>query len=136
MRRLNENNTRRFRTYLFGGLAAIITIIVIFGRRIRKVVTDQTADFASETLGNESLKIQTQELAFAVVQTILNDKEITAHAASFLKEASTAQETQLALLELVLHVLQHPQTLVEVKSLAIKLIFQLAGDKVLLHRVT
>lgn len=40
---------------------------------------------------NESLKIQTQELATAVVHTVLNDKDITAQAITFLRDATTAQ---------------------------------------------
>lgn len=85
---------------------------------------------------NESLKIQTQELATAVVQTILNDKEITAHAATFLKEASTTAETQAALLELTMHVLQHPKTLDEAALLAKKLLNSLSQDKEVLLKLS
>ena len=66
----------------------------------------------------------------AVVQTVLNDKEVTAHAASFLREASVVPETQQALLELTLHVLQHPDTLNEVAVLVKKLLDVLGNDPV------
>lgn len=95
-------------------------------------MTDKTAGLAKETLENESLKIQTQELATAVVQTILNDKEITAYAAMFLKEASTTAETQQALLDLTMHVLQHPQTLDEANKLVKKIVVSMGSDKVCL----
>ena len=41
------------------------------------------------------MKIQTQELATAVVHTVLNDKEITAQAITFLRDATTAQVNYL-----------------------------------------
>lgn len=135
MDRIHESNRRRFRFYFFGSIAFIIAITFVFGDRIRTALTQQTADIAKETLENESLQIRTQELAMAVVQTVLNDKEITAHAATFLKEASTAPETQQALLELTMHVLQHPKTLTEVYSLFKQLLQQLSEDKVCI-RVT
>ena len=93
------------------------------------MLSDQTADLAKETLENESLKVQTQELAMAVVNTVLNDKEVTAHAASFLREASVVPETQQALLQLTLYVLQHPDSLKHFTALTKKLISVLAEDK-------
>jgi hypothetical protein len=89
MKRINESNQRRFRVILLSSIAFIVWIGVMFGDRIRKNISDQTAGIAKETLENESLKVQTQELAMAVVQTVLNDKEVTAHAATFLKEGTT-----------------------------------------------
>lgn len=130
MATIRESSQRRFRIYFFGSISAIVAILVIFGQPIKDAVTQQTADIAQETLQNESLKIQTQELAMAVIQTVLNDKEITAHAANFLKEASTSPETQKALLSLTLHVLQHPQTMDELLALSKRLIHNLTHDKV------
>lgn len=130
MRSINENNQRRFRIYFFGSIGLLIITSVVFGDKIRKAVSNQTAGIAEETLKNESLKIQTQELAMAVVQTVLNDKDITARAANFLREASNTPETQEALLSLTLHTLQHPQSLAELEILTKKLINSLANDKV------
>eukprot|EP01035_Chromulina_nebulosa_P018409 gene18409-24112_t len=65
----------------------------------------------------------------AVVQTILNDKEITSNAAGFLREASSVQQTQQALLQLTIHVLQHPDSLNEVTILAKKLIDNISHDE-------
>jgi len=72
----------------------------------------------------------------AVVQTILNDKEITAHAAAFLKEASTAPETQQALLKLTLHILQHHDTLKELTVLCKSLIKNLTNDKDIIKQLS
>ena len=51
---------------------------------------------------------QTQELATAVVQTILTDKEIAYQTVAFLRDATTVPEVQEALLKLTIHILQHP----------------------------
>lgn len=128
MAKLKESNTRRFRLTLLGIFATIVGLYVFFGKQIKKKITDGTADIAKETLENESLKVQTQELAMAVVQAILNDKEITTHAAAFLREASTFPETQQALLQLTLHVLQHPDTINEVAVLLKHIVNDLSKD--------
>src|SRR3546814_14771488 len=77
---------------------------------------------------NESLQIQTQELAGAVVQTVLNDPEVLAKAAAFLRDASQTTETQAALVQLTLHVLNHPDTLQEIVKLTQELAKILATD--------
>ena len=60
MKSINESNQRRFRFLLIGTLLTIIWISTVFGTRIRKMLTEETAGLAKETLENESLKIQTQ----------------------------------------------------------------------------
>jgi len=130
MDRVHAKSQRNFRLYLLSTVLLIAWIVAVFGTQMRKYFTEQTAGLAKETLENESLKIQTQELATAVVQTILEDKDITNHAATFLKEASTAPETQQALLKLTMHILQHQETLDELTKLSQKLIKNLANDKV------
>jgi hypothetical protein len=60
MKSINESNQRRFRFLLIGTLLTIIWISTVFGARIRKMLTEETAGLAKETLENESLKIQTQ----------------------------------------------------------------------------
>lgn len=128
MKKLNESNQRRFRFYFFGSFAGLVVLLYVFGDELRKMLSAQTADLAKETLENQELRVQTQQLAMAVVQTILNDPEVTAMAASFLREASTAPETQVALLDLVVHVLQHPQSLDELTTIARQLVARLSAD--------
>jgi len=131
MARIRESNQRRFRVILLSVTLVIFWVLAFFGRHLRKLLSEQTAGIARETLENESLKIQTQELATAVVQTILNDKDVTAHAATFLRDASGAQETQEALLKLTLHVLQHPRSIDELSVLVKKVLDFLSTDQVL-----
>ena len=74
---LRESNQRRFRVFFMSILLGLLWIGSVFGKEIRKMLTDHTAGLAKETLENETIKIQTQELATAVLQTVLNDKDIT-----------------------------------------------------------
>ncbi len=136
MHRLHESNKNRFRSYLIGTILLLLWIISVFGDRIRKKMSQKTADFAKETLENESLKTQTQMLATAVVQTVLNDKEITTQAATFLQEASNAPETQAAFYQLTMHVLQHPETLAELTVLSKKLVNNLSEDPEVTSKLT
>lgn len=130
MKAINTSNQQRFRVYLIGTVLLILWILAVFGSRIRKSFTKETADIARETLENEALKMQTQEFALVVVQTILNDKEITAQAAAFLREASMAPDTQKALLLLIMHILQHEDSLKELTVLVKKLVGNISNDKV------
>ena len=95
MRRIKESNQRRFRFFFFSTVFGLSWVIFLFGAELKKILSDKTADLAKETLENESLKIQTQELATAVIQTILNDKDVTSQAVKFLLEAAGAREVAL-----------------------------------------
>ena len=130
MSRIKESNQKRFRILFFGGLGALGFVLFVFGKDIREWLSGQTAGIAKETLENEQLKIQTQELATAVIQTILNDKEVLNQAAKFLHEAANAQETQDALLSLTQHVLRHPDTVKETTRLIKFVIEELYEDEV------
>ena len=129
MSRIHESNRRRFRLALISTILFIIWVVAVFGKMIRKTLTNQTAGLAKETLENADLKVRTEELAMAVVHTVLNDPKVTANAATFLREASMVPETQQALLKLTLHVLQHEETLGEVANLLRRLVAQLGKDK-------
>lgn len=62
------------------------------------------------------------------MQTVLNDPDVLAKAAAFLRDASQTAETQAALLQLTVHVLNHPDTLKEVVKLTQELAKILAKD--------
>ena len=129
MSRIHESNRRRFRLALISTVVFIIWVVAVFGKMIRKALSERTAGLAKETLENESFKVQTEELAVAVVHTVLNDPQVTANAATFLREAAMQPETQQALLRLTVHVLQHEESLAEVAGLLKRLVAQMAKDK-------
>lgn len=136
MIKINQKNKSRFRLYVISALMSIIWVTVVFGENIRNTITEKTADIAKGTLENRELKIQTQELAILVIQAILNDKDIAGHAASFLREVSSSEETQRALVQLTIHVLQHEESLKQVTILAKKLIDNLSKDPETIQQVS
>lgn len=129
MARIHESSSRRFRLALISTIVFIVWVVAVFGKMIRKALSDQTAGLAKETLENADLKVQTEELAMAVVRTVLNDTQVTANAAAFLREAAMMPETQQALLKLTIHVLQHKESLQEASGLVKRLLAQLSKDK-------
>ena len=108
----------------------------MFGSEIRRYFASQTAEVARETLKVEALQVQTQELATALVQTLLNDQEVVRAGALFLREASANPETQAAVMSLALYVLQHPDTRAECLVLAKKLVKAVLDDPESVEQVT
>ena len=66
---------------------------------------------------------------------MLNDPEVLAKAAAFLRDASQTAETQAALLQLTVHVLNHPDTLQEVVKLTQEMAKILAKDPETIQQV-
>jgi cell division protein FtsB len=130
MERIHSSNKRRFRGILLSTLIVITWFFATFGSKIKQTLTRQTADIAKETLENKSLQIQTQELARAVVQTILNDKEVTLRAAVFVREALSTPETKDALLNLLYDLVQHPKTQDALAQVTKSVIAEVINDKV------
>lgn len=94
MARMRTHNKGRFRTIALCTVLGTIWVFNTFGSEIRKFVGGQTAEVARETLRHESLQIQTQELATAVVNTLLNDPEVLSGTSLFLQMAAVNPETQ------------------------------------------
>lgn len=130
MHRIHTSNKNRFRVILLTTVVGIIWVVAVFGEKLRKMLTTQTADLAKETLENKSLQIQTQELATAVVQTVLNDKEVTLRAAAFLRDAINIPDTKEALMSLLSHVLQHQDTKQALTDLTKAIIADVTSDQV------
>lgn len=128
LRKVKEANTQRFQLVFTVTVTLAIWISAVWGERIKKYFVGETTAIAKQTLGNEAIKMQTQELAMAVVQTVLNDKDITSQAAAFAREVAAVPETRDALLQLTNYVLQHPDSLKEVTKLFKKMIEDLSSD--------
>ena len=128
MNRIQESNKEKFRMKMGITIAVIAIFVALFGDNIKSKLKSTTTDLALETLEDKAIKIQTEELARAVVQTVLNDRDVTAQAASFLREASRAPETQEALLKLTLHVIKHPDSLKELSLLTKNVLAALSND--------
>ncbi|CAK4118130.1 unnamed protein product [Aphanomyces euteiches] len=111
------------------GILAIGAVgVVAFGPEMRSKMTKTTAEVATETLQNESLQIQTQELASQIVQTVLNDPKVLDQASVFLKKLFAMEMTHVALVHLTSNVLNDPQTSAHVTKLAKQILFNLFQD--------
>ncbi|KAF0699753.1 Aste57867_9680 [Aphanomyces stellatus] len=108
--------------------------MIAFGPEMRSKMTKTTAEVATETLQNESLQIQTQELASQIVQTVLNDPKVLDQACHFLKKLFAMEMTHVALVQLTSGVLNDPQTLAHVTKLAKQLLFNLFQDPTTLRQ--
>ena len=129
MRRMNESNRVRFRLGVVATIGSVLWLLLFYGNEIKTAIASLIGGLATETMEDESLKVQTQELASAVVQTILKDSEVTMRAAAFLKDAADAPETQQALLKLTWHILQHEETLGQATALGKDLVKNLVKDQ-------
>ncbi len=132
MARIHASNKKRFRIIFATSVASLGIFILFFGSNIASTVRGLTKGLLHDTLEDKTIKIQTQELAVAVVQTVLTDKDVANQAVAFLREASQTKETQDALLKLALHIIQHPDSMVELTKLTKKVIEILADDKVII----
>ncbi|CAN0230013.1 unnamed protein product, partial [Discosporangium mesarthrocarpum] len=136
MSKMHTHDKRQFRAGALITALFTVWVLSVFGTEIRKYFANQTAEVARETLKHESLQVQTQELATALMQALLNDQEVIGAGALFLREASSNPETQAALVSLAVHVLQHPDTLGEVNILAKKLVKAILADPETLEQVS
>ena len=85
--RFTSERSDRFRLYVSATLVGTIVIAVLFGPEMKTIFGQKAVEVAQETLENEKLKQHTSDLAMAVVQTLLNDKDVASNASNFLREA-------------------------------------------------
>ncbi|OQR90104.1 hypothetical protein ACHHYP_05807 [Achlya hypogyna] len=112
--------------YVTVGLGGLF--LIAFAPELKYSMSKTTAEVASETLQNENLQIQTQELASQIVQTVLNDPKVLNQASQFIKNLSETETTQKALVALTSNVLNNPQTMAQVTKLAKQLLLNLMQD--------
>mmetsp|Transcript_14808 Transcript_14808/g.21014 ORF Transcript_14808/g.21014 Transcript_14808/m.21014 type:complete len:154 (-) Transcript_14808:250-711(-) len=95
MAKMKSHNKLRFRTVALGSVLLILWSTNTFGKEIKRFVGGQTAEVARETLRHESIQIQTQELAMAVVNTLLTDSQVLHGTSRFLQIAANDPATKL-----------------------------------------
>ena len=126
-----EDMRRRQRRVLFFSLIAYgYFVYQFYGTKFKEYLTDEAVSVIKIILEKESLKDQVQSLSVGVIHALLQDQEVAATAATFLRDAAAVPETQYALVGLTIHVLQHPDTIMEFTLLIKKLIDVLVKDKV------
>jgi hypothetical protein len=126
-----EDKRRRQRRLLF--FSAILYFYFLFkmyGQKAKDYITDEFVEVVKIILEKESLKETITSLAVGIIHALLQDAEVAATAAAFLRDAAAVPETQNALVGLTIHVLQHPDTIREFSLLIKNLIDVLVNDKV------
>eukprot|EP00968_Pinguiococcus_pyrenoidosus_P019832 scaffold2224_cov261-Pinguiococcus_pyrenoidosus.AAC.5 len=122
MRTTRASNVEQIRLALTAAALVTVWVFSVFGRHIRRFFSKQTAEVARETLENEELQARTQELAAAVVRTILNDEDILVKITAFIR-VGRVRYASIRVLELGSSWRpSHDDTLAEVKVLGLKLV--------------
>ncbi|KAK1942959.1 hypothetical protein P3T76_005596 [Phytophthora citrophthora] len=91
--------------------------LVAFGPELKLGMSKHTAEVASRSLQDETLRGNTRELASQIVQTVLNDPKVLDQASRFLQRLVVMESTREALRALVIHTLNDPLTRTQVAEL-------------------
>ncbi|KAE8983913.1 hypothetical protein PF005_g22245 [Phytophthora fragariae] len=91
--------------------------LVAFGPELKIGMSRHTAELASRSLQDETLRDNTRELASQIVQTVLNDPKVLDQASRFLQRLVVMDSTREALRALVIHTLNDPMTRAQVAEL-------------------
>ncbi|ETN08728.1 hypothetical protein, variant [Phytophthora nicotianae INRA-310] len=91
--------------------------LVAFGPELKLGMSKHTAEVASRSLQDETLRDNTRELASQIVQTVLNDPKVLDQASRFLQRLVVMESTREALRALVIHTLNDPMTRTQVADL-------------------
>ncbi|KAG7381531.1 hypothetical protein PHYPSEUDO_005949 [Phytophthora pseudosyringae] len=97
---------------VLGGVA-----LVAFGPELKLGMSKHTAEVASRSLQDETLRDNSRELASQIVQTVLNDPEVLDQASRFLQRLVVMDSTREALKALAIHTLNDPMTRTQVANL-------------------
>ncbi|CAI5710600.1 unnamed protein product [Hyaloperonospora brassicae] len=101
-----------------GSLALGTVALVAFAPELKMGVSRHTADVASRSLQDETLRDNTRELASLIVQTVLNDPNVLAQASQFLQRLAAMESTRTAVQTLVVRTLADPMTRVQVAEVS------------------
>ncbi|KAG4238998.1 hypothetical protein PC116_g12999 [Phytophthora cactorum] len=91
--------------------------LVAFGPELKLGMSKHTAEVASRSLQDETLRDNTRDLASQIVQTVLNDPKVLDQASRFLQRLVVMESTREALQALVIHTLNDPMTRTQVADL-------------------
>ena len=120
MKLQNEDRTRM----VSGGLLILGLGVYIYGDAIVHMFSGGVA----EVTGSEAVQTQVQQLAKAVVTTVLNDAQVLEKATEFVTALSADPVTQQALVQLLLVALRHRDTQQEVYRLSQNVVSQVLDN--------
>jgi hypothetical protein len=126
----DDKRRRQRRLLLVSFIIYLYFLYKMYGQKVKDYITDEFVEVVKIILEKESLKETISGLAVGIIHALLQDEEVAATAATFLRDAAAVPETQNALVGLTIHVLQHPDTIREFSLLIKNLIDVLVADKV------
>lgn len=109
--------------------------LVAFGPELKLGMSKHTAEVASRSLQDETLRDNTRELASQIVQTVLNDPKVLDQASRFLQRLVVMDSTREALRALVIHTLNDPLTREQVADLTKRTVAALLEDPKTLRQI-
>ncbi|RLN49283.1 hypothetical protein BBJ29_008927 [Phytophthora kernoviae] len=118
-----------------GGIVLGGVGLVAFAPELKLGMSKHTADVASRSLQDETLRDNTRELASQIVQTVLNDTKVLDQASRFLQRLVVMESTREALRALVIHTLNDPMTREQVSDLTKHTLAALMEDPKTLRQV-
>ncbi|GMH92434.1 hypothetical protein TrST_g1891 [Triparma strigata] len=101
--------SERRRNILALSFTSLTLFTVLFGKAAYASFNSTSAEIISDVVAHESVSLQTQELAAAVVSHVLNDPEVLGKASKFLQLAAEEEETKKALSSIIGAILRSPE---------------------------
>jgi len=109
-------------------VAAVVAVVYVFRDSLLGHLGRQTADVASRSLEDGSVQLKAEQVAKAVVHTVLNDHEVLGRAVTFLQSVLVQDSTRQEVMRLLIRVLKDPATLAQVREVALHVVAEVAKD--------
>ena len=98
---LRAHDSSGFRAALIALLVLSLVLLVAFGKEIRQQVTQNTGDVAADVLSHAELQIRASDLAKAVINEVITDKDIHDKVALFVQDLLADQYVRQSVAELL-----------------------------------
>jgi len=98
---LKAHDSSGFRAALIALLVLSIVLLTAFGKEIRQQVTQNTGDVAADVLSHAELQIRASDLAKAVINEVITDKDIHDKVALFVQDLLADQYVRHSVAELL-----------------------------------
>lgn len=127
MRAIHVQSTETFRMLALV-LAALGVLAWVFQDPIVSTLGRRGGDVAAKSLAHEEVQLRAEQVAKAVVHTVLNDPEVLDLATLFLRNILVQEESRAEVARLLRLVLQDPTVKAEIRRLGIWLVQELSND--------
>lgn len=127
MRAIHVQSTETFRMLALV-LASLGALAWVFQDPIVSSLGRRGGDVAAKSLAHEEVQLRAEQVAKAVVHTVLDDSEVLDRATYFLRNVLVQEESRAEVARLLRLVLQDPTVKAEIRRLGIWLVQELSND--------